>query len=129
MLPARLRLAPLVLALVALGASCLQGASAPHIPPTGVLAPGDGEASLSQPAGPFGVVFASPKGATVDPSEITLVWNRPMRPLELAGNETPPPVTIKPAVAGHWIWVGTSGVSFNPDGRLPRPARYECGWA
>lgn len=120
MLPARLRLAPLVLALVALGASCLQGASAPHIPPTGVLAPGDGEASLSQPAGPFGVVFASPKGATVDPSEITVVWNRPMRPLELAGNETLPPVTIKPAVPGHWIWVGTSGVSFNPEGRLPR---------
>ena len=124
MLPARSRLAPLVLAVVALGASCFQGATAPRVAPSGTLSPGDAESALARPAGPFGVVFASPRGATVDPSEITLVWNRPMRPLETAGQEPPPPVTLTPSVPGHWIWVGTTGVSFNPEGHLPRATAF-----
>src|SRR5262249_31796037 len=87
-------------------------------------APGEGEATLSKPAGSFGVVFASPKGETVDPSEITVVWNRPMRPLEVAGQETRPPVVIKPEAPGHWIWVGTTGVTFTPEGILKRATEY-----
>jgi alpha-2-macroglobulin len=113
------RFAPAALFLVALGASCI-GARPPSVAPRGTLSPGDGEAALSKTSGPFGVVFASPKGPTVDPSEITLVWNRPMRPLETAGQETPPPIVMKPSVPGHWIWVGTTAVSFNPDGHIPR---------
>ncbi|MEO7330308.1 MAG: MG2 domain-containing protein, partial [Minicystis sp.] len=99
---------------------------APNVPPRGTLAPESAEAALARHEGPFGVVFASPKGPTVDPSEITLVWNRPMHPLELAGQESPPPVTIKPAVRGRWAWVGTSGVTFTPEpGReLPRATEY-----
>jgi hypothetical protein len=118
------RLAPLALTIVVLGASCLQGARPPDVPPRGTLAPGDGEAALAKKEGAFGVVFASPKGATVDPSEITIVWNRPMRALEVAGQETPPPITITPKVAGHWIWVGTTAASFNPDGHLPRATAF-----
>ena len=38
-----------------------------------------------------------------------------------------PPVALKPAVAGHWIWVGTNGVVFNPDGQLPRATEYTVG--
>ncbi|APR79680.1 Large extracellular alpha-helical protein [Minicystis rosea] len=114
------RIAPVVLTLVTLGVSCLQGARPPSVAPRGTLSPGDGEAGLAKREGPFGVVFASPKGQTVDPSEITLVWNRPMRALEVAGQETPPPIVMKPQVPGHWIWVGTTGLSFNPEGQLPR---------
>jgi len=118
------RLAPLALTVVALGASCLQGARPPDVPPRGILAPGDGEAALAGKEGAFGVVFASPRGPTVDPSEITVVWNRPMRPLELAGSETPPPLVITPKVAGRWLWVGTTAASFNPAGHLPRATAF-----
>lgn len=118
------RLAPLVLGALAVGASCLQGARPPSVPPRSTLAPGDGEAALAKKEGAFGVVFASPKGATVDPSEITVVFNRPMRPLEAAGEETKAPVIVKPAVPGHWIWVGTNGLSFNPDAGLPRATEF-----
>src|SRR5262249_34838140 len=91
-----LRKAPLVLVAVTLSMACLQGAKAPQVAPRGTLKPGDLDAEPSKPEGPFSVVFASPRGATVDPSEITLVWNRSLRPLQVAGEEAPPPpVTIK----------------------------------
>ena len=118
MRPVRLSLAPVVLGVVALSMACLQGARAPQVAPRGTLSPDDGEASLSRAEGPFGIVFASPKGATTDPSEVTLVFNRPMRPLDLAGQEATPPIRMTPAAPGHWIWVGTSGLSFNPEGHL-----------
>ncbi len=118
------RPASLALAAAVLLAACLQGARAPQVAARGTLAPGEGEASLGRPDGPFGVVFAAPKGQTVDPSEITVVWNRPMRPLELAGQETQPPVVLKPDVPGRWSWVGTSGLQFIPAGHLPRATEF-----
>jgi hypothetical protein len=121
----RFRFAPLVLAVVATSMACLQGARAPNVAPRGTLAPEGPEAGLAASEGPFGVVFGAPKGATIDPSEITLVFNRPMRPLELAENQAAPPVIITPAVAGKWNWVGTSGLQFIPEGReLPRATEY-----
>jgi hypothetical protein len=121
---APLRLAPFALAVVALGVSCLQGARPPTVAPSGTLNPGDAEAALAKPAGAFGVVFASPRGATVDPAEVTVVFNRPMRPLEVAGQETAPPVVLKPAAPGRWNWVGTTALSFVPETRLPRATEY-----
>jgi alpha-2-macroglobulin len=119
------RLAPLVLVAVTLSMACLQGAKAPQVAPRGTLNPGDLEAELGKSEGPFGVVFAAPRGPTVDPSEITLVWNRPLRALETAGEEAPPPVVIKPAVRGRWSWVGTSGLSFVPESQeLPRATEF-----
>ncbi len=101
-----------------------RGRARPEVAPRGTLAPGDGEASLGRPEGPFGVVFATPRGPTVDPSEITVVWNRPLRPLEVADQASKPPVVIKPEVPGHWVWVGTTGVTFTPEGHLPRATEY-----
>ncbi|MFO0762492.1 MAG: MG2 domain-containing protein [Byssovorax sp.] len=120
------RLAPVALAAVTLGAACIEGSRAPTVAPRGTLAPGGAEAALARKEGPFGVVFAAPRGPTVDPSEITLVFNRPMRPLDLAGQEAAAPVTIKPAVRGRWSWVGTSGLSFIPEAghELPRATEY-----
>jgi alpha-2-macroglobulin len=123
-LRSRFRPASFVVFALALLAACLQGARAPEVAPRGTLAPGADEAALGKPAGPFGVVFASPKGETVDPSEITIVWNRPMRPLEVAGQETRPPVVLKPEAPGHWIWVGSTGVTFTPEGHLAHATEY-----
>ncbi|MEP7120603.1 MAG: MG2 domain-containing protein [Byssovorax sp.] len=121
----RLRLAPLVVVAMSTSMACLQGARAPTVEPRGTLAPDGAEAGLAASEGPFGVVFGSPKGATVDPSEITLVFNRPMHALEIAENQAAPPVIITPAVAGRWSWVGTSGLQLIPAGsEVPRATEY-----
>lgn len=119
-MPTERSLAPFALAAVVLSAACLQGATAPKVAPRGTLAPGEGDLGKSPDQAPFAVVFGSPKGQTRDPSEITIVWNRPMRPLDLAGQEAPVPAQISPAAKGRWQWVGTNAAIFVPERRLPR---------
>ena len=76
----------------------------------------------------FAVVFASPKKETVHPSEISIVWNRPMRALELAGQESEAPAKVTTSagapVEGSWRWMGTSAVIFAPKHALPRATEY-----
>jgi uncharacterized protein YfaS (alpha-2-macroglobulin family) len=115
----RARAATLALAALAIGAACVGGAHAPDGPPKGTLALG-GESEARPDKGPFAVVFGSPRGATIDPPEISLVFNRPMAPMELAGNEATPPVKLTPEVKGRWQWVGTNALTFVPETRLPR---------
>lgn len=112
-------------------AACLPGARAPNVAPQRTLGLGAAEASGRTPSAAFGVVFAGPKGETVDPSEVTILFNRPMRPLELASDaeETAPPATITiegggGAPAGKWRWLGTSALMFAPDAALPRATPY-----
>src|SRR5262245_10627695 len=114
------RLAPFALAAITLSLACVQGARVPQAPPRGTLALGEADGAVGQPQGSFAVVFGGPSGETVDPSEITLVFNRPMRPLDLAGDEARAPATITPPVRGRWQWVGTSGLVFVPESHLPR---------
>src|SRR5437879_841776 len=89
---------PVFLVLLIALVSCLQGAKAPQVTATRTLDLGGAEASGSAGGGgskrPFAVVFAGPHGKTVDPSEVTIVFNRPMRPLDLAGEESAPPAKI-----------------------------------
>src|SRR5262245_29226557 len=99
------------LALLLVAVSCVRGARAPSVEPRGVLAPSADPAAGDQ-EGPFGVVFGSPKGETGDPTEISLVFNRPMRAIELAGAEGDAPARISPRVAGAWRWIGTSALVF-----------------
>ncbi|MBK9259635.1 MAG: Ig-like domain-containing protein [Polyangiaceae bacterium] len=122
-LPGR-RVSFLAISALALGFACLPGNRPPDVAPRGTLAPGAGEGSAAPDSGAFAVVFASPRGQTVDPSEISIVWNRPMRPLELAGAESPAPVKMTPAVPGRWSWVGTSAVTFVPEKHLPRATSF-----
>ncbi len=106
--------------------SCFPG-KAPNVTPTNTLElgrEGDGT-SLSRP---FGVVFASPKGATRDPSAVTVVFSRPLRPLETAGNEPPVPARIaikgtNLAPNGDWRWLGTHAFVFSGD--LPRATEFD----
>lgn len=114
-----LRPAPITLVLTVAAASCLHKEQAPSVTPNNTLGLGEipGDAHISDQ--PFGVVFGSPRGETSDAAEITLVFNRPMRPLDLAGQETPAPVQMAPAVPGAWRWIGTNGLYFAPEGHLP----------
>lgn len=65
---------------------------------------------------------------------VTLTFNRPMIPLTALSNQPDPArwVTISPAVAGHWVWLGTSAVGFRADtGFLPATAytvAAKAGW-
>ncbi|AKT39846.1 Ig-like domain-containing alpha-2-macroglobulin family protein [Chondromyces crocatus] len=114
------RAAPFGLAVLSFGLACVQGARAPQVPTRGTLAPGDGEGIAVEAGGPFRVVFGSPSGATQEATEISLVFNRPMRPLDLAGEEKAAPAKLTPSVPGRWNWVGTNALTFVPTERLPR---------
>lgn len=123
-LAARARTPVLALAALVLGTACWGGAHAPEGPPRSKLSLG-AEPEARGDTGVFAVVFGAPKGQTVDPPEISLVFNRPMVPLELAGNEAPPPVKLTPEVKGRWQWVGTNALVFVPDVRLPRATEFK----
>ncbi|WP_438021401.1 MG2 domain-containing protein [Sorangium sp. So ce315] len=120
----RLRSAPAALAAIALSLACVQGARAPNVPPRGTLAPGALDPGGKPAEGPFAVVFGAPTGQTTSPAEISLVFNRPMRSLDLAGGEVAAPALLKPPAPGQWRWVGTSGLTFAPQGRLPRATAF-----
>ncbi len=108
--------------LASLGA-CVGGTQAPEGSPKGTLALG-GDADPQKTQGPFAVVFGAPKGPTTEPPEVSLVFNRPMVPMELAGNEKPSPARLTPDVKGRWQWVGTNAITFVPDVRLPRATEF-----
>jgi uncharacterized protein YfaS (alpha-2-macroglobulin family) len=128
------RLAPpaahALLVLLVAAVSCFPGAKAPSVTPTRTL---DLEREAGErPPAKFGVVFASPQGETEDASEVTVVFNRPMRPLELAGEESNPPATIVRAtgggktepVPGAFRWLGTHALIFAPASPLLRASEY-----
>jgi len=118
------RVSFLAISALAFGFACFPGSRPPDVAPRGTLAPGSGDGSAAPDSRAFAVVFASPRGETQDVSEVSIVWNRPMRALELAGAEAPAPVKMTPAVPGRWAWVGTSAVSFVPEKRLPRATAF-----
>jgi uncharacterized protein YfaS (alpha-2-macroglobulin family) len=120
-----------VLALVVAVAACFPGARAPNVPPQRTLGLNAAEVEARGSSAAFGVVFAGPKGEVVDPSEVSIVFNRPMRPLELASDteETAPPATIAikgggAVPAGKWRWLGTSALMFAPEKALPRATEW-----
>ncbi|MBK8258805.1 MAG: Ig-like domain-containing protein [Polyangiaceae bacterium] len=113
----------LALATMVLVPSCFSGTQAPDGPPKNQLNLSS-EPDARPDKGPFGVVFSGPRGENLESPEISVVFNRPMVPLELAGNEAPPPIKLTPAVKGRWQWVGTSAVTFVPETHLPRATQY-----
>jgi uncharacterized protein YfaS (alpha-2-macroglobulin family) len=65
------------------------------------------------------VAFAGPRGQTTRDSEIAVVFDRPMRALGLGPSDPAPPVTLQPAVKGAFHWIGSSGLRFDAEARLP----------
>ncbi|MBK6516621.1 MAG: Ig-like domain-containing protein [Polyangiaceae bacterium] len=127
---ARRPLAAVPLTLLVVAIACLPGPRAPEVPPSGTL----GLKTLlgsSEETGPLKVVYTSPKGTLKGPSEITVLFNKPMRSLEVAAKEAPFPATVEPAIAGTWQWAGTRAASFIParEGgggalRLPKATKF-----
>ncbi len=133
-----------LVAAVPLAALALCGPSGPPpVEKTGTLAPSaalaaaqsaaaldpSATAARRTAAAPFGVVFGAPSGETKQAVEVSLLFNRPMRPLETAGEESAPPAQITMAKgqspAGTWRWLGTSALMFAPKDRLPAATEYE----
>src|SRR5450432_1039738 len=100
--------------LMMLGAACLEGAKNPVKSANGALAPGASEGTGKKGEGTFRVVFAGPQGEANEVSELSLVFSRPLRKLELAGAPTPA-ISITPAIAGRWLWVGSHALHFVPE--------------
>src|SRR5690348_9694038 len=94
------RLRPLLrffaLAFVVAVAACFPGARAPNVAPQRTLGLSAAEVEGRVSSSAFAVVFAGPKGDTVDPTEVSIVFNRPMRPLSLTSDteESSPPASI-----------------------------------
>ena len=66
------------------------------------------------------MVFSGPQGDATTGAELSVVFSRPLRALDLAGDEAPPPIELPPKLEGRWQWVGTRALVFVPKtGRLP----------
>jgi len=102
----------------------MEGAKAPSKSPNGALGPGALAGAGKKEPGAFRVVFAGPEGEASEVSELSLVFSRPLRKLELAG-APPPPLTISPSIQGKWLWVGTHALHFVPEtAHLPGATRF-----
>jgi len=117
-----------LLGLLVLLVACLPGQHAPNVPPGHTLELG-GTPPPAPLTGAFAVVFAAPQGDTRNPSEVTVVFNRPMRPLEAAGDESAPPARLvvrgtSASPNGSWRWMGTNALVFVPESRLPDATEY-----
>ena len=107
-----------------LGAACIGGAKNPVRSANGALTPGAGASAGKNKDGAFRVVFAGPQGEANEVSELSLVFSRPLRKLELAG-APPPAIAISPPIAGRWLWVGTHALHFVPETpHLPGSTQY-----
>jgi hypothetical protein len=107
-------------------AACVQGSGGmPSVVPQGTLGLAAEERGGNGAHGPLRVVHAAPRGDAAQASQVSIVFDRPLRALELAGDETPPPVRIEPPVSGAWRWVGTRALLFaGESGRLKGATRY-----
>jgi uncharacterized protein YfaS (alpha-2-macroglobulin family) len=106
-----------------LAAACMEGTKAPSKSANAALAPGASGLSKKE-SGAFRVVFAGPQGEASEVSELSLVFSRPLRKLELAG-APPPALSIAPNIPGRWLWVGTHALHFVPETpRLPGATAY-----
>lgn len=75
--------------------------------------------------GPLAVTFASPKGSTLTPTEISVGFSRPMVPLDRAGTADETPLfTLRPEVAGEYRWLGTQVLTFVPAHPLPLSSEF-----
>lgn len=126
--PAAYLSATLVVIVVVL--ACVPGAQAPNVAPRGTLALRE-IGGAEEDAGPLAVVFASPKGKLDGPAEITVLFNKPLRELDVAGKEAPFPGKVEPPIAGAWQWTGTRAASFIPErtggggaARLPAATKF-----
>jgi len=118
---------PFVLLLAAFFAISCLGGRPPQVAPSRTLELSD-EGAASQAKKEFAVVFAGPKGEAPAGAVASVVFNRPMRALELAGDERVVPIQIRTkdgtTPKGEWRWLGTSAAMFAPQAALPRATEF-----
>lgn len=118
---------PFFLILAAVVAISCLGGRPPQVPPSRTLELGD-DAAGARAQREFAVVFAGPKGEAPQGAVASVVFNRPMRALELAGDELPVPIQIKAkdgsVPKGEWRWLGTNAAMFAPQGALSRATEF-----
>lgn len=113
-----------VIACSLIAVACAPGERPPGAPVHGTLSLGTGRDRAEKPE-PFAVVFSAPNGPAASAAEISIVCNRPVRSLEVAGDAPIPPITITPPLEGKWLWVGSRALRFVPAAeRLPPASRY-----
>jgi alpha-2-macroglobulin len=71
----------------------------------------------SQPNGRLRVLHTAPKGPVGNEQQITVVFDRSLRPL-VAGEYPTPAIELEPKAAGRWDWVGTQALVFTPASRF-----------
>jgi uncharacterized protein YfaS (alpha-2-macroglobulin family) len=104
--------------------ACVTGSEVPKVATMHVLAPKDGETRDGKDA-PFSVVHYGPEGDATSDAVINIVFSRAIRTLD-GTSDTPVPVTLEPAVAGKWQWIGTNAVQFRPEGgHLPFGRKFQ----
>jgi alpha-2-macroglobulin len=81
-------------------------------PTTGGTLKPDGEALGARDESAFRVVFSAPEGEGKTVSEISVVFSRSLRALEV--DAPPPPIAITPPLPGKWLWVGARALRFVP---------------
>lgn len=98
-----------------------EAAAGPEIPPLrpGELSPVAGSGSGLQ------VLYVAPQGEEREPSQVAVVFDRPMVPL--SGLDQAVPVSCTPAIAGRARWAGTSTAVIVPEGyRMKAATAYSC---
>lgn len=114
----------LVVSVVGLLAACLGSGARPVPVPGGTLGLSGERAGRDQPSGPLKVAFVSPEGPVSVVTEVSVVFDRPVRPLELAG-DGPAPFRITPSLPGSFRWVGSRAAVFTPEKRLPLATHFD----
>ncbi|UQA58276.1 Ig-like domain-containing alpha-2-macroglobulin family protein [Polyangium aurulentum] len=112
------------LTLATLAGACISAPRPPAAPLRGGFALGAKAPVTPSVAGPLRVVFGAPESEIAQGGEITLVFNKPMRPLGLGPHEPPPPVRMSPEAPGRWQWIGSSALRFTPAKPLPRATSF-----
>ena len=98
--------------------------AAPEIPP---LREGELQAVPLSGSG-LGVRGLAPQGEELDPSQVAVVFDRPMVALDaITATSATVPIQCSPAIQGRMRWAGTSTAVIVPEGnRFPAATHYNC---
>ena len=80
--------------------------------------PGEGSGGAERLEGPLRVAFSAPRGEAGLVTEVSVVFDRPVQPLDVVQPQ-PMPFRLTPEVAGSFRWVGSRAAVFTPKERLP----------
>ncbi|MEO8843520.1 MAG: Ig-like domain-containing protein [Kofleriaceae bacterium] len=80
---------------------------------------------------PLHVTRYMPEGKLDEAPRLTVTFDQPMVAItSQSAAATVQPVTLTPAVKGHWRWIGTRTIEFDPDGgRFPMATTYRVAIA